>query len=226
MNSPERWTNFSAARLVASTFGVLAGIGGLTHGIGEVLQGNTTPGNIFIVSWAQGPIATHMAGDPAMTVVPNLLITGVLGIVVSLVTIAWAMGFVQRKHGGFVLILLFIAMLLVGGGFGSPIIGILAGIAGILIHARIPWWRRRFSGSTGRVLARLWPWLFSIAAINGLFLFVGAIFLVYSFGWGNEDLYLNSFFFAVMSVSLTIITGIAYDLQSGVRVAVISDPES
>ena len=220
MKVRESWTNFSAARLVASIFGVLAGLGGLTHGIGEILQGNTTPSSMFIDSWTQGPIATHMAGDPAMTVVPNLLITGVLGMVVSLVTIAWAVAFVQRKHGGFVLILLFLVMLLVGGGFGSPIIGILAGIAGILNHARITWWRRRFSGSAGRFLARLWPWLFGIAAINGLFLFVGAIFLVYTFGWGNEDLYLNSFLFAVVSVSLTIITGIAYDLQSGARVAV------
>jgi hypothetical protein len=30
-------THFSAARTVASTFGILAGIGGLTHGIGEIL---------------------------------------------------------------------------------------------------------------------------------------------------------------------------------------------
>jgi hypothetical protein len=37
---------------------------------------------------------------------------------------------------------------------------------------------------------------------------------VYAFGWGNKDLYLNSFFFAVVSLLLTILTGIAYDLQS------------
>ena len=48
-----------------------------------MLQGNIVPNSMFIDSWTQGPIATHMAGDPAMTVVPNLPITGVLGGVVS-----------------------------------------------------------------------------------------------------------------------------------------------
>lgn len=206
-------TNISAARIVASTFGVLAGVGGLTHGIGEMSQGNITPNGMFIDSWTQGPIATHMGGDPAMTIVPNLLVTGVLATIVSLITIVWAVAFVQRKHGGAVLILLSIAMLLVGGGFGSPIIGTLAGIAGTSINTPLTWWRTRLAGNAGRFLAQLWPWVFGVAFINGVFLFVGAIILVYAFGWGNDDLYLNSFFFAVVSLSLTIITGVAYDLQ-------------
>jgi hypothetical protein len=207
-------THINAARTVASTFGVLAGLGGLTHGVGEMLQGNITPGGMFIDSWTQGPIAAHMGGDPAMTIVPNLLITGVLATIVSLATIAWAAALVQRKRGGTVLILLSIAMLLVGGGFGSPIIGTLAGIAGTSINAPLTWWRARLSGKVGHFLAQLWPWVFGVALINGVFLFVGAIILVYAFGWGNEDVYLNSFFFAVVSLLLTIITGIAYDLQS------------
>lgn len=214
MEGKNALSNISAARIVASIFGVLAGLGGLTHGIGEMLQGNITPSSMFIDSWTQGPIATNMGGDPAMTIVPNLLITGVLAIVVSLATIAWAVAFVQRKHGGAVLILLSIAMLLVGGGFGSPIIGILAGIAGTSINAPLTWWRSRLSDNARRFLAQLWPWVFGVSLINGVFLFVGSIILVYSFGWGNEDLYLNSFFFAVVSLLLTIITGIGYDLPS------------
>jgi hypothetical protein len=43
-------TQRSAARIVASIFGVLAGVGGLTHGIGEVLQGNVAPSGIVINS--------------------------------------------------------------------------------------------------------------------------------------------------------------------------------
>ena len=207
-------SNISAARIVASIFGVLAGLGGLTHGIGEILQGNITPSGMFINSWTQGPIATHMGGDPAITIVPNLLLTGVLAIVVSLATIALAVAFVQRKHGGVVLILLSIAMLLVGGGVGSPIIGILAGIAGTSINAPLTWWRNHLPVKAQHFLAQLWPWVFGVAFINGVFLFIGAIILVYAFSWGNEDLYLNSFLFAVVSLLLTIITGIGYDLQS------------
>jgi hypothetical protein len=36
----ENKTAFSAAKGTALIFGILAGLGGLTHGIGEVLQGN------------------------------------------------------------------------------------------------------------------------------------------------------------------------------------------
>lgn len=217
MEGKNALSNISAARIMASIFGVLAGLGGLTHGIGEMLQGNITPSGVFIDSWTQGPIATHMGGDPGMTIVPNLLITGVLAIVVSLVTIAWAVAFVQRKHGGAVLILLSIAMILVGGGFGSPIVGILAGIAGTSINKPLTWWRNHLSVKAQRFLAQLWPWVFGVSFINGVFLFVGSIILVYSFGWGNADVYLNSFFFAVVSLLLAIITGIGYDLQSRER---------
>ncbi|HAF70118.1 TPA: hypothetical protein DCL37_01955 [Candidatus Acetothermia bacterium] len=131
MKGKNALTTISAARIVASIFGVLAGLGGLTHGIGEALQGNVAPEGIVINSWTQGPIATNMGGEPGMTIVPNLLVTGVLTIIVSLAVIVWSVAFVQRKRGGLILILLSTAMLLVGGGFGPPIMGILAGVAGL-----------------------------------------------------------------------------------------------
>jgi len=76
-------TRFSALRINASLFGVLAGLGGLTHGIGEVMQGNSATDGIWIYSWAQGPIATNMGGEPGTTIVPNFLITGILCLAVS-----------------------------------------------------------------------------------------------------------------------------------------------
>jgi hypothetical protein len=199
MSTGDTFKNFDAERMVATTFGVFAGIGGLTHGIGEMLQGNVRPSGLMIASWTQGPIAVHMGGDPAMTVVPNA-------------TIAWAAAFVQRRHGGAVLILLSVAMLLVGGGVGPPTIGVLAGIAGILIHAQLTWWHTHLSGNARRLLAGLWPWFFGAALISGVFLFLGALILMYVFDWGNELLYLNSFFLTVVFVVLAIITGIAHDL--------------
>ena len=212
----ESKTAFSAARGTALIFGILAGLGGLTHGIGEVLQGNVKPDGIIINSWTQGPIATNMGGEPGMTIVPNLLVTGVLCIIVSLAVIVWSAAFVQRKHGGLVLLLLSIAMLLVGGGFGPPIIGILAGVAGLGINAPYTWWRRHLPVSIRRFLGTLWPRIFGIAVINGVFLVVGSVILVYFFDLNNPDLFSNSFFFAVLSLLLCILTGIAYDIQKSV----------
>jgi hypothetical protein len=94
------WQNISAARIIASIFGVLAGLGGITHGIGEILQGNVAPSGIIINSWTKGPIATNLGGEPAMTIIPNLFVTGVLTLIVSLAVVIWAAAFVQKKNGG------------------------------------------------------------------------------------------------------------------------------
>jgi hypothetical protein len=209
----ENKTTFSAAKSTAMVFGILAGLGGLTHGIGEVLQGNVKPDGIIINSWTQGPIASNMGGEPGMTIVPNLLVTGILTILVSLAAVIWSAAFVQRKNGGWFLILLSALMLLVGGGFGPPLIGILAGVAGTGIGKPSTWWRKRLSGNGWRFLATLWPWLFAIAVINGLFLVIGSVILVYFFDLNNPDLFTNSFFFSILSLFLTIFAGRAYDTQ-------------
>ena len=206
--------NVSAAKLTASIFGILSGLGGLTHGVGETLQGNVSPDGTIINSWTQGPIAAYMDGDPGMTIVPNLLITGILTIIVSLTLIVWSVAFVHRKNGGMIQICLSTAMLLVGGGFGPPTIGVLAGVAGLGINSRHIWWRTHLSVNIRSTLARLFPWVFGVCVINGVFLVIGSLILVYLFAFNNPDLFVNSFFFAVSSLLLSIITGIAYDIQN------------
>ena len=210
-------TNKSAARIMASTFGFLSGLGGIVHGVGEMLQGNVAPSGIVINSWTQGPIATNMGGEPAMTILPDLLMAGLFTIIISLATIVWSLVFVQRRHGGLILILLSIAMLLVGAGFAPPILGILAGVAGLGINAHT-WLGTRLPFNIQRFLAKSWPWIFGICLINGIFLVVGSIILVYFLDLNNPDLFVNSFFFAVVSVLLIIFTGAAYDVQKGNRV--------
>jgi hypothetical protein len=213
MESKNALITFSAAKATASIFGILAGLGGLTHGIGEVLQGNVAPDGIWIYSWTQGPIATNMGGEPGITIVPNLLVTGILTIIVSLIVILWAAAFVQKKNGGRIILLLSVIMLLVGGGVGPPIIGILAGVAGTGIEAPLTWWRKHLSVNYRHVLAQLWPWIFGVTVINGVFLCVGSVILVYLIDLNNPDLFVKSFFFAVVSLLLTIFTGVAYDMQ-------------
>jgi hypothetical protein len=58
-----------------------------------------------INSWTEGSIATNMGGEPAMTVIPNLLVTGTLTIIVSMAVVVWA-AFVRDKNGGRNLLLL------------------------------------------------------------------------------------------------------------------------
>jgi hypothetical protein len=116
--------------VAASALGIFAGLGGASHGPGEMLQGNVAPNELMIQAW---PSLTALRGEPAMTIVPSFLITGVLTVIVGLILAVWAAKFVQRKNGGLILILLSIVMLLVGGGMVPPFFGIAAGIIGTRI---------------------------------------------------------------------------------------------
>jgi len=120
----------SKTRAAASIIGIFAGLGGASHGPGEILQGNIAPSGIVIEAW---PELTVLRGEPAMTIIPNFLVTGVLTIIFGLIVAVWSAKFVQRKNGGLVLVLLSIIMLLVGGGLFPPVFGVVAGIIGTRI---------------------------------------------------------------------------------------------
>src|SRR5258708_14023291 len=132
-----------ATRVVTSTLGILAGLLGLVHGYLETLQGNVAPSGVFILAMGPPCQANMVWHDcyPAMTIIPNFFVTGVLTIIVSLFVILWAAVFVQRKNGGLVLILLSIIQLLVGGGFISPVLGIIAGVFGKGLRGPLTCWR-------------------------------------------------------------------------------------
>jgi len=113
--------------------GIFAGLGGATHGPGEILQGNVAPAAIMIKAWPQ-LTTTALGGEPAMTIIPSYIAAGILAIVFGVLVTAWASKFVERRTGGALLILLSIAMLLVGGGVVPPFFGVAAGIMGILLN--------------------------------------------------------------------------------------------
>jgi len=120
-------------RIAASILGVFAGVGGgVFHGIGEILQGNVAPKGIYIQAY---PAMQATAGEPAITLVPNFLYTGILSIIMGITVIIWAVAFVGRKNGGLVLILLSVIMLLLGGGIVPAIIGVVGGIIGTRINS-------------------------------------------------------------------------------------------
>ncbi len=211
MSGQIRSTRISAARLVASIFGILAGIGGIMHGPGEILQGSAAPGGIVFNSWTVEPIATNVGGEPAMTLIPNLFLSGVLTILVSSAVLVWAAGFVGKKGGGAILIALSLLMLLVGGGFAPPLIGILAGVAGLGIHAQTPRWCRNLSSKWRTFLSGTWPWFFGICVADGAVLILGALILAYIIGLNIPGVWVLCFLLSIPLLLLTILTGVVYD---------------
>ena len=118
-------------KVAASALGIFTGLGGASHGPGEMLLGNVAPSNIVFQAW---PSLTALGGEPAMTIIPNLLVTGLLTIILGVLLAVWAAKFISRKHGGLVVILLTIVLLLVGGGLMPALFGIAAGVVAILLN--------------------------------------------------------------------------------------------
>jgi hypothetical protein len=159
----------SATRVTASVFGALAALAGIEHGIGELLQGSVRPDGLVIESWPDSKAFEPLSGEPAMTLVPNLLLTGILAVIAAVALGIWAVTFVERRRGGLGLVLLSVLLLLVGGGFGPPLIGVIVGIAATRIGS-VP---RRAPGSLSRALARAWPWILGVAVLGYLGLVPG-----------------------------------------------------
>src|SRR5512133_1623579 len=178
----------SATRVLVSTFGSLVAIAGIEHGIGEALQGSAAPSGVAILSWpGAGPFEV-LGGEPAMTLVPNLLATGMLAILVSVAFLAWATLFIERSHGALVLMLLCIPLLLFGGGFGPPILGAILAAAATRINSPLAWWRSHLGCGARRTLAAVWPCLFAICLIVWLLMFPGLVLLNLFAGVSDTDL--------------------------------------
>ena len=199
-----------ATRVVASTLGILAGLLGLLHGLYETLQGNVAPSGISIL--AMGPPCQSNrvwhSCFPAVTIIPNFFVTGVLAIIVSLIVTLWAAAFVQRKYGGLVLILLSIIQFLVGGGIISPIVGIAAGGAGTKIQAPFTWWLTHLV-HLRHLFATLWPW----SLLFFFFWLVGTAILGYFFNEFVLSLARLPLFTLVLLLLLAVLTGFAHDIQ-------------
>jgi len=180
-----------AAKTVATWFSVAAGIAGLEHGYFEILQGNTKPQGLMIASIGPPCVAEEVwnACEPAMTIIPNFLIAGILSVILGLLILVWSAGFVQRKNGGMVLILLSAALLLFGGGIFPPLIGMVGGAAGMKINKPLS---GKQPGSFLRFAAKLWPWPL-------------VIFLVWIFGQFPVGYFFNDFLQSIMGAGVLLI---------------------
>ena len=198
-------------RITASVLGLTAGGAGIEHGIFEILQGNIRPEGLMIASIGPPcvPELSWNQCEPAMTVIPSFLITGILAILFGIIIVIWSAFFVQKKHGGLVLILLSIPLLLFGGGIFPPLIGIIAGALGTRINKPLNPEGSRLSGGVLRFLAILWPWSLTLFVLWVLGQWVIGHFF-------NDWLLANGYLIIVMvlgTLALTVVTSYARDLR-------------
>lgn len=87
----------SATRIVASTFGVLVGLAGIEHGLFEMLQGNVRPDSWLFAAIGPAQRFWEHGTEHAVTVVPNLFVTGILAMIVGLLVAAWSVEVLRRS---------------------------------------------------------------------------------------------------------------------------------
>ncbi len=187
-----------ATRLTASTAGLLAAYAGVEHGVGEIRQGLGAPGSIVFESWPDSPAFEPLGGEPAMTIIPSLAVTGVLAIVVSVAIGVWVVRFLEHRRAGATLVGLSALLLLVGGGFGPPMIGAVAGITAARIGREAP----TDPAPATRALARAWPSSL-IACVLGYLSLVPGVVLLSEFA-DFERAYLTSVLIAWSFGALTL----------------------
>jgi hypothetical protein len=199
-----------ASRVTVSTFGAILGIAGLEHGVGEILQGNKAPEGIFIQSWPNNQLYEILNGEPAMTIIPNYLLTGILAILTSTILIIWAIGFIETKHGGLIFILLSFMTMLVGGGLAGPIlIGIIVGIAGTRINTQWAWLKDHIS--TRAFLSKIWIYSYVVSVFSWFSLWPGLIILGIFVNVTEPLIVIFLTLLSFLSMLLTIFSSFAYD---------------
>jgi hypothetical protein len=161
MNREEKPPSYlnTSTRIYVVIFGILVGIGGILHGIYEIFQGNKPTEGLVLPSIG------------AITLIPNYLFTGIFAIIMGLFVIVWTVGFIHKKNGPSIFLLLSIILFFVGGGVAQVVAIIIAWAVSTRIHSPLSWWEKILPRPIRSLLAQLWlPML-----ILGLMLFLGGV---------------------------------------------------
>lgn len=213
----------AATRAVVSTLGVLVGIGSIDHGLLECLQGfNPTPG--LIVN-ALGPgyrwTAWTEGGEPAFTLIPNFLVTGIVATLLGVFMIVWSLRFIQSAHGPGVFLVLGISSFLTGGGVAQVVLFALTWGVGTRILAPLTFSRRLIPPVVRPALGRFWPWTLAASVLSFL---VALEIAVFGYAPGvSAQIDLQHICWSFLAVALTlylfsVVSGFAHDIEAGVQV--------
>ena len=145
----------NSLRISSSFLGIYAGLIAIQHGIFEISLGDHATGGLMfnaIGPPCQPEMVWH-ACFPAMSLIPNLLITGIAAVMVGLLLVVWAAAFAWRVYGALLFGGLSLLALLVGGGFVPVFIGLVAAFTSSRINKPV-----RSGGLGWRFVSRLWPW--------------------------------------------------------------------
>jgi len=204
-----------ATKINVATLGSIFGLSGMGHGFFEILQGNVPTGGMFIPAIGEAQKMWPHGDEYAFSLIPNFLITGIVAMLVSLTIVVWSIGFAHKEHGSTILFLLFVLLLLVGGGVAQIIFFPFICWVSTRINKPLKWWRKVLPVKIYQPLGKLWPWWLVISS----FLFVFALQIAITGfvpGMSDPEQILSVTMFCLgleaIILPLTFISGFAYDI--------------
>ena len=210
-----------ATRTIVSILGAFFAIGGIDHGVFEILHGNTPTTGLFIQSIGLANRFWVYGTEDAFTLIPNFLLTGILAVIFSLAIMVWLVGFIHTPHGPSVFFLLFVGLFLVGGGVGQVFFFLPAWAVSTRINSPLAWWREVPARSRPAGLARLWP---TTLAAGVLFFLVALEIAIFGFVPGVIDPNLKNYIcWSILAAGLaailfTFVAGFAQDIQANFKI--------
>jgi len=211
-----------ATRITVATLGTIFGISGMSHGFFEILQGNVPTGGLFISAIGEAQKMWPHGNEPAFTLIPNFLMTGIAAMIVGLAIIVWSLAFVHKKNGPVVFILLFILLLMVGGGVAQIVFFPWIWLVSTRINKPLVWWRKILPVKIQKPLGKLWPW--SLIISSALLVFVLEIATTGFVPAVNDpeavlSIMLSCLGMEVVALPLTFVSGFAYDIAMRPNIA-------
>src|SRR5271157_2569985 len=118
------------ARAMVLVFGVIAGLSNMAYAIAEILEGHARPAAAFFA----------LNGQPAITVLPDMLLTGVIGLCLSLAFTLCAVFFTKRWQGGLAMLLIACLQIPFGAGLVRLVQAMIYGLIGTRIGRPLRFW--------------------------------------------------------------------------------------
>jgi hypothetical protein len=209
--------DLNATRVIATTVGVFFGLfSGVNHGVFEFLQGNKPTNGFLINAIGEAHRFWPSGTEPALTIVPNFMLTGIISVIVGLAIVIWSIWFLPTRHGRTVFLGLFILSVLVGGGIGQMFFFIPAWAFATRMGKPLAWWRKVLPPGTWPFLSRLWPVTLLLATVAIL---IGLEMAIFGYFPGMTDIEtientnMNFVFGSAFLYVISFIAGFGHELR-------------
>ena len=151
----DKLKNIPPSRVITSTFGAIAGLSNMAYAISEALEGHMRPTAVFFT----------LNGQPAITILPDMQLTGLIGLSLSLAFTLCALFFAKRWQGGLAMLLIACLQIPFGAGLVRLFQAMIYSLVGTRINRPLMLWNAILRQPFRYKLSRLWPLSFIVCAI-------------------------------------------------------------